>query len=1234
MDRKTLLSPTRGLKSPTLGIAALVLMLIVGLSYREWRQYSRSNADAAETREIVAACDRVLSSVIDAETGQRGFLLTGETRYLEPYNRAVQTLPNEIAGLKRYLAARPGEAAAAAQLNTLVDQKLNELRQTIDLRRTEGATPALAVVLGDQGKRSMDAIRALCAQIQNHENSAQSQASVEGEAATETVLLITVAGSLVLLFLFAMGLEPFVGAGAGVQTGERSWVARYGAAILATIAATLLRIALTPFIGRTELAFSIVLLAVLFSAWFGGFRAGVVSVLFSALAADYYFAEPIGSLLIRKPADQISLLIFVVIGVGVALLADAQRRAVAWARRAENAERHERQRFETTLSSIGDAVIATDAKGRVTFANRIALSLVKWPEAEISGEPIDALFRILNEQTRATVESPVARVLRDGAIAGLANHTVLIARDGTEVPIDDSAAPIRGVDGEIQGTVLVFRDITERHRTEALSRLLSSIVESSEDAIVSEDLEGRVTSWNKGAEHMFGYPPEEIIGMPTSILSAPERPDEMPEILGRIKRGEHVNHYRTLRRTKAGNSIQVSLTVSPVHDASGRITGASRIVRDITVEVEAQREIAEQRERLQVTLSSIGDAVMATDTAGRVSYLNPVAERLTGWTAEDAAGRPLEEVFRIVNEHSRLPVDNPVATVLREGRVVGLANHTVLICRDGREIPIDDSAAPIRDQSGSIQGTVLVFRDNSERRRVERELRDSEERYHQAVEAAPNGMVVVNQDGEIVLLNSFTEELFGYSREEILGKRVEMLVPARFRASHQEYRQGFLSRPESRPMGAGRELYGLRKDGTEFPVEVGLNPIKTENQPLVLSSIVDITFRRRAEAASRLLASVVQSSVDGIISKDLDGVITSWNSGAERMFGYSAEEMTGRTISVLIPAGQVDEIPAVLERMKRGEPIEQYEAFRQTKNGDLITVSITWSPIHDAAGRILGVSKVVRDITERKRMEEQRLQLLSKEQALASERALREMEAELARVVRALSVGELATSIAHEINQPLAGVVTNAEAGLRWLSGETPNVQEARESLALVTRDGHRASAVIRRIREFLRKGEQVTGSLEINDVVQETVSLAQTELEKRQIVPRMELSSNLPRVRGDRIQLQQVILNLIMNGADAMASVEGTKALLVRSETADDGGVVVSVRDSGAGISPQDMPRMFDAFFTNKPSGIGMGLSISRSIIDAHAGRIWATLNEGPGLTVQFRLPAEESSYAASNPS
>ncbi len=539
MEQNTLRSDGRRLNRSLFGIAALVLMGVVALSYREWQQFERANVDAAQTRDVVDSIDQLLSSVIDAEAGQRGFLLTGENRYLQPYNQALQVIPRQLGTASRRLAGRANESGNLARLNNLVGRKLAELRQTIDIRRTQGLSPGMTAAFNDQDKRAMDEIRALAAQIRRTELSSHAQASTEREAAAETALLGAVAGSLVLLFLFAVGLEPFVKADS--REKERPWILRYGAAILAAIAAVVLRIALTPLIGPTELAFSIFLVAVLFSAWYGGFRAGGLCILLSALAGSYYFAEPAGSFLVRKPADQISLVIFIVIGFGVALLSDAQARALARARRAENAERDERQKFETTLASIGDAVIATDAKGRIVFTNKVAQSLLRATEAEAEGKHLDDVFHIVNELSRAKVESPVTKVLREDAIVGLANHTVLIAQDGTEIPIDDSGAPIRNERGELIGVVLVFRDITERRKTERM--LARQAAELRQKAHLMEractfvrDLEDRIVYWNQGAADLYGFSAAEAVGQISHSLLKTEFPAPLDEALAKLMR--------------------------------------------------------------------------------------------------------------------------------------------------------------------------------------------------------------------------------------------------------------------------------------------------------------------------------------------------------------------------------------------------------------------------------------------------------------------------------------------------------------------------------------------------------------------------------------------------------------------------------------------------------------------------------------------------------------------------
>jgi PAS domain S-box-containing protein len=395
----------------------------------------------------------------------------------------------------------------------------------------------------------------------------------------------------------------------------------------------------------------------------------------------------------------------------------------------------------------------------------------------------------------------------------------------------------------------------------------------------------------------------------------------------------------------------------------------------------------------------------------------------------------------------------------------------------------------------------------------------------------------------------------------------------------------------------------------------------------------DLIERTRAEEALReseeQLRRTIEDAPIPIIVQAEDGEVLQVSNAWTTLTGYTLEDASVIQTWLTRAYGfWGDEVRGAVQHIfqNNGIPVGPTEFDIVTRGGDVRHWLFSGSVpgyLRDGRRFVVGMAQ---DITERKRAEEQRAELLAKDRALQSEKALRQKEAELARVVRALSVGELATSIAHEINQPLAGVVTNAQAGLRWLSSDPPNLEEAKESFSLVARDGTRAAAVIKRIREFLGKGNAETALLNLNEIVQDAAILARSELEMRQISLRTELSSELPRIPGDRIQLQQVILNLILNSAEAMDSIEGSKELVFRSHMSAAGGAVVAVRDSGNGISPPDLERMFEPLFTTKPTGLGMGLSISRSIIEAHGGRIWAELNQGPGLTVQFELPAEDA--------
>lgn len=375
-------------------------------------------------------------------------------------------------------------------------------------------------------------------------------------------------------------------------TPNFSTMARYAFAVLVVILAFFLRLALARILGP-GVPFILFFPTVALAAWFGGFWPGLLSAALGGVLAWYVFMPPEFSFMLGEPTAVGQLAVFVLFSAFICLLAESLHQATRKAKAGELREREQRERYRVTLASIGDAVVAMDAKGRVTYVNPVAEKLLGYTSEQVAGRPLSEVFNIVNEFTRIAAESPVERVLHDGRIVGLANHTVLLRPDEVEVPIDDSAAPINDETGHILGVVLVLRDITERRRAEKTQATLAAIVESSDDAIVSKDLDGRIMTWNVGAERLFGYRQEEVIGKSITLIIPPDRMGEEAAILQRIRSGERVEHYETVRVRKDGSHVDISLTVSPVKRADGTIVGASKIARDITERKKMERQLLE-----------------------------------------------------------------------------------------------------------------------------------------------------------------------------------------------------------------------------------------------------------------------------------------------------------------------------------------------------------------------------------------------------------------------------------------------------------------------------------------------------------------------------------------------------------------------------------------------------------------------------------------------------------------
>jgi PAS domain S-box-containing protein len=746
----------------------------------------------------------------------------------------------------------------------------------------------------------------------------------------------------------------------------------------------------------------------------------------------------------------------------------------------------QREWLRVVLASIGDAVITTDTEGRVTFLNATAQALTGWKQDEAIGQALDAVFHIVDEQTREKAENPATRALREGTIVGLANHTVLIAKDGTERPIDDSASPIRDEQGHVAGCVLIFRDFTERRQAEkALQRAMAfdqAIMVNMAEGLYTVDREGRVTSMNPAAENIFGWKRHELLGR------------KMHDV---------------------------------IHDKH-----------------------------------------------------------------RDGTPFPAEECASLA--------------VLREGAV--LTDHDdVFIRKDGTFFDVVLSSAPLRGD-GEIVGLIVVFRDVSERKQMQAELKASEIRYRRLFESAHDGILILDAEtAKITDANPFIAALLGCSAGDLIGKEL--------------WQTGLFKDVEANH-AAIRALRGNRyvryedlsletKDGRRIDMELVSTVYAEDDREFIQCNIRDITERKTAEAALRRvehqLAAAIEFSHDAVVTKSLDGIIQTWNDSAERLFGYTSEQVVGRHISILIPADRASEEDEIIARIRAGERVEHFDTVRVRSNGQTVQVSLTISPIKDAAGRVIGASKIARDITERKLLEDK----------------LRQTAAELSEANRRKT--EFLALLAHELRNPLAPI-SNALRILELTHGDSDAVQSAIEMMR------RQVGQLVRLVEDLLDVNRISRGKVELRlqrielaSAVNQAVETARPSCEAEGHLLTASIPPEPIHLNADSVRLVQVLGNLL-NNACKFTPRGGRISLTVERDGTQ---AVIRIRDTGIGIALEQLSRIFDMFaqvdssLDRTQAGLGIGLTLVKALVEMHGGTVEAH-SDGVGHGSEFvvRLP------------
>jgi PAS domain S-box-containing protein len=833
--------------------------------------------------------------------------------------------------------------------------------------------------------------------------------------------------------------------------------------------------------------------------------------------------------------------------------------------------------------------------------------------AEVSEYPLGS--RIVKGQGwHTTLATPL---LREGAPIG----TILVRRREVRPFHDQQIALLETFAGQAAIAIENVRLFeVEKQRALALARAnrdlaerearIRRLVDANIIGIFITGLEGRVLEANDAFLRLVGHDRDDLVSgrVRWTDLTPPEWREHDKRALRELYSNTIAQPYEKEFFRRDGNRVPV-LIGGALFEEGGNEGVA--FVLDLTERKRAEQALRDSEYRHRQIIDTVPSLLWSAGPDGEPTYVNQRILDYTGTRQEDFRHRGWEAFLH--------PDDLPeTAQAFYRAVQTGTSHEAVHRVRrsDGEYRWHHTRAEPLRDQQGRIVQWYGVSVDIDERKKAEERLRRSETYLAEAQRLSHSGVAAYNETATLY----GSEEIY-----RIWGFDPAQGAPSRkavFQRIHPDDRDR-LNAEVQRAVSEKRDYSAAYRivlpDGTIKHLEVIGRPAFSASGELVeiVTTQIDVTERKRAEEALReseaKIRRLVDSNIIGIFIWDFDGRILEANDEFLRMVSYDREDLLAGGIwwTDLTPPDWRDRNNARIERQKGSGRFEPFEKEFTRKDGSRVPILIGGATFEEDSNQ--GVAYVL-DLTERKRVEAE---------ARESEQRYREAQLELAHANRVATMGQLTASITHEVNQPITAAVTYALAARRFLGAEPPNFQEVDDALSLIVKEGNRAGEIVGRIRTLIKKEPARKDAVAINDAILEIISLTRTEAANNSVSVRTQLAEGLPRVQGDRVQLQQVLFNLIINAIEAMRDVgEKERELLISSRNEPDG-VSVEVRDSGPGFVPAALERVFEAFYTTKPGGLGLGLSICRSIMEAHNGRLWASPNVPRGAIFRFIAPA-----------
>jgi PAS domain S-box-containing protein len=1003
------------------------------------------------------------------------------------------------------------------------------------------------------------------------------------------------------------------------MTPARNVFTRYAAALCATGAGFELRLLLRDDMRATA-PYITFIPAIVFSTWFGGTGPGIFSTLLSLIAVFYSVILPFERSRLPTLADGVGAVIFVIIGLFFSFEIARRMAAEAELERAKSKAEGDRDLLSTTLASIGDAVIAADADGKVTFLNAVAEGLTGWSQADAAGKTMSEVFVIRSEATGMPVENPAQRAMREGIVIGLANHTVLIHKDGRAIPIEDSAAPIRDDRGRVLGVVLVFHDVTTRRRgEEALQRSeerLQLALGAGRIGVWDWDVTRNQVDWSEFDYKIHGVAPGRFGGVIedfAKLVHLEDRQRVDAELAAALQQNKpYAIEFRTVHPN--GDVRWVAATATVFRNEQGEAKRMLGATTDITARKEAEGELLKQWHTFDTALSFTPDFTYTFDLQGRFTYVNRALLTLWRKPLEEALGKTFAELGYPPELAERLQRQIQEVTVAKQP----LRDQTPFTGPTGETRHYEYIFVPVRDATGEVTAVAGSTRDVTERNNTEEALRKSEERLSFALDA---GGGVGTWDWEIpedrVYCNPRFAKLFSVDPElAALGVPLAEFV----NQIHADDR-GLIAVSIQRVLADGgdfaEEYRVVQPDGSvRWVYACGRCQLDGARKPLRFPGVVfDITERKRAEEAllesQGRLRAIFDGTYEYIGLLAPDGTLLETNRASLTFAHYTRADVVGKKFWETPWFGSTPGSPEVLRdgvlRAAQGEFV-RFEHMLRRPSGECVTLDISFHPVRNEQGEVVLIVPEGGDITERKRAEE--------ETSRSNE--------ELKRVNRELE--EFAYVASHDLQEPLRMVNIYTQIILKEIAHINGGAESAKlgKYADFVKQGVTRMEALIQDLLTFSRAvhdDELPVVTADLSSALNEALSSLKSQVDESGA---RITAAALPAVRGDTAQLTHVFQNLISNAIKYRKN--GVTAEIVIDARRNGGDWVISVQDNGIGFEQQYGERIFGLFkrlHKEEYPGTGLGLAICRRVVERYGGRIWAEGRPGVGSTFYFSLPA-----------